>query len=89
METLRLVRNVLIRSFVVGVGFGLLFAIVTLAAWDTWMPLGARLFHTDTAALTAVTLQFFVALRFFLWFCLLTPALALHWTLNVETRRSR
>jgi hypothetical protein len=89
VENLRLIRNIFIRSFVIGAGFALLFAIATLAGWNTWMPLGARLFHTDIATITSVTLQFFIGLRFFLWFCLLTPALAMHWTLKVETRNAR
>jgi hypothetical protein len=89
VETLRLIRNIFIRSFVIGAGLALLFAIATLAGWNVWMPLGARLFHTDTATVTSVTLQFFVGLRFFLWFCVLTPALAMHWTLKAETRNAR
>lgn len=89
METLRLIRNIFLRAFVVGAGFAVLFAIATLGGWDLWMPLGARLFHTDTATLASVTLQFFVGLRFFLWFCVLTPALAMHWTLKAETRNAR
>jgi len=89
VETLRLIRNIFIRSFVIGAGLGLVFAIATLAGWNVWMPLGARLFHTDAATVTSVTLQFFVGLRFFLWFCVLTPALAMHWTLKAETKNSR
>jgi hypothetical protein len=88
VETLRLIRNILIRSFVIGAGLGLLFAIATLAGWTVWMPLAASLFHTDAATVTSVTLQFFVGLRFFLWFCVLTPALAMHWTLKTETKNS-
>jgi len=89
VETLRLIRNIFVRAFVIGAGFGVLFAIATLAGWNLWMPLGARLFHTDTATMASVTLQFFAGLRFFLWFCVLTPALAMHWTLKAETRKSR
>ena len=89
MEALRLIRNIFIRSFVIGAGLALFFAVATLAGWNVWMPLGARLFHTDTATVTLVTLQFFVGLRFFLWFCLLAPALAMHWTLKAETKHSR
>ncbi len=89
MESLRLVRNIFVRIFVIGAGFGVLFAIATLAGWNLWMPLAARLFHTDAATVTLVILQFFTGLRFFLWFCVLTPALAIHWTLKAETRNAR
>ena len=86
MESLRLVRNIFIRIFVIGALIGVLFAIATLAGWNLWIPLAARLFHTDIATVTSVTLQFFVGLRFFLWFCVLTPALAMHWTLKAANR---
>lgn len=89
MESLRLVRNIFIRIFVIGALFGVLFAIATLAGWNLWISLAARLFHTDTATVTLVTLQFFVGLRFFLWFGVLTPALAMHWTLKAEARNAR
>ena len=89
MESLRLVRNIFIRIFVIGALIGVLFAIATLAGWNLWIPLAARLFHTDTATVTSVTLQFFVGLRFFLWFCVLTPALAMHWTLKAANRSAR
>ena len=60
------VTPVFIRSFVIGAGLALSFVIATLAGWNVWMPLGARLFHTDTATVTSVTLQFFFFCGFFL-----------------------
>jgi hypothetical protein len=89
METLRLLRNVFIRGFFVGAALALVSATVTVAGWNVWMPFAARFFHTDAVTLTSVTLQFFVGLRFFLYFCLLTPAIALHWTLKAEGKRTR
>jgi hypothetical protein len=89
VETVRLLRNVFLRSFVVGAVLALLSVIVTMGGWNTWMPFAARLFHTDPLTLALVVLQFFVGLRFFLYFCLLTPAIALHWTLKAEARRIR
>ena len=88
MDVVRIVRNVFLRCFVIGVGLGLLSAIVAIGGWDVWTPLAIRLFHTDSAALTAITLRFFTELRFFLYFCLLTPGLALHWTLKAEAKRT-
>ena len=88
METVRIVRNVLLRSFVIGVVIGLLMGITTLAGWDTWMSLTSRLFHVDVAIVSQSVLSFFLGLRFFFWFGLLTPALALHWTLRVEAKKT-
>ena len=64
METLRLIRNIFIRSFVIGAGLGLVFAIATLAGWNVWMPLGARLFHTDAAIVASVTVLRWAAFLF-------------------------
>ena len=89
MDVVRLLRNIFLRTFVIGAAFGLVFAIVTIVAWDAWMSLATRCFHTDAATMTPLALRFFTQLRFFLWFGLLTPGLALHWTLKAEEKRAR
>ena len=89
MELVRVLRNIFLRSFLVGGAIGLLMAIVTVVAWDTAMSITTRFFHTDVATASPIVLRFFVDLRFFLFFCLLTPGLALHWTLKAEAKRTR
>lgn len=89
MEVVRLLRNIFLRAFVVGAAIGLAFAILTFVAWDAGMSLGIRMFHTDAETLTPLALRSFAQLRFFLWFGLLTPGLALHWTLKAEEKRRR
>jgi hypothetical protein len=81
-ETLRLIRNLLLRGFMIGIAITLILAAVTLCFWDTWMPLATTLFHADAATLTPIVLKFFVNIRFFLLYIVLMPALALHWTLK-------
>jgi hypothetical protein len=81
-ETLRLVRNILLRSFVVGIVIALVLGSVILIGWTTWMGMASEWFHTDSATLTPLVLKFFVEIRFFLLFIVLTPALAIHWTLR-------
>ena len=83
-ETLRLVRNILLRSFVVGFVIALVLGLVTMIGWTTWMGWASEWFHTDSATLMPLVLQFFVQIRFFLLFIVLTPALAIHWTLKRE-----
>jgi len=83
-NTLRLTRNILLRSFVVGVGFTLLASLVTYAAWDTWSGLVTKLAHADQATLAAVMLNFFAVIKGFLVFGVLTPALAIHWTIKQD-----
>ncbi len=83
-ETLRLVRNLLLRGFVAGLGITLVLALVTMSFWNTWMDVATVWFRTDAATLTPIVLQFFVAVRFFLLYILLVPALALHWSLKKD-----
>ena len=87
-DTLRLVRNVLLRCFAIGVVFAVLTLIAMLAAWPVWTDLAVRWFHADQAQLGVVALQFFTAIRFYFLFVLLAPALALHWTLAAERARA-
>jgi hypothetical protein len=88
LETLRLVRNVLLRCFAVGVVFALLTLLAMLAFWPAWTGLAMRWFHADEAQLGVVALQFFTAIRFYFVFVLLAPAVALHWTLSSERARA-
>ncbi len=88
-ETLRLTRNILLRWFVVGVMLALMLGLVTICAWDWWTTMAGTWFHTDTATMTPIVLEFFVDLRFFLLFFVLAPALAIHWTLKHEQTQKR
>ena len=87
METLRLLRNVLLRSFAIGVGFALLMLIGLLVAWPLWSGIAISWFHTDEARLSTAALGLFIQIRFYLVFVLLTPGLALHWTIRSELAR--
>jgi hypothetical protein len=88
LDTLRLIRNILLRCFAIGVVFALLMLIATLAAWPVWTGLAMRWFHADEAQLANIVLAFFTAIRFYFLFILLAPALALHWTLRSESART-
>lgn len=84
LESLRLIRNILLRSTVVGLVLAIIIGIATFAGWHAWMKLAIRLFHTDQATIAPIVLQFFSEIRFFLLFILLTPALGIHWTVKKE-----
>lgn len=86
LETMRLIRNVLLKCFAIGAVFALLMLIATLAAWPIWTGLAMSWFHTDQAQLGVIVLQFFTAIRFYFLFILLAPALALHWTIRERAR---
>lgn len=87
LETLRVARNLLSRCFLVGMGLALLIGGVLAAGWDAWMSVASRWLGTSEAVLIPIVLNFLTAIRFFLFFVLLTPALALHWTYKAESKR--
>ena len=89
LETLRLLRDILLRCFAIGVVFALLTLVATLLAWPVWTGLATRWFHVDEAQLGNVVLAFFTGTRFYFLFVLLAPALALHWTLRSERALSK
>ncbi len=89
METVRMLRNIFLRAFVVAIAITLGFAFVTFTFWNAWMEFATSHFRTDTATLTPIAIQSFAQIRFFVWFLLLTPGLALQWTLKAEEKSRR
>jgi uncharacterized BrkB/YihY/UPF0761 family membrane protein len=89
LETLRLIRNVLLRSFAIGVVIALLMAIGFVVARPIWTGLVISWFHTDEAGLSTLVLRLFTEIRFYLVFVLLVPGLAIHWTIRSELARSK
>jgi len=87
IDTLRLTRNILLRSFVIAVIITLILGSITFLCWQIWMPIAIKWLHTDAETLTLVVLEFFTCVRFFLLYMLLTPALALHWTYRCERKK--
>jgi hypothetical protein len=88
LESLRICRNVLLRTFVIGLGVALLYGAATLIGWRTWSGLLVDRWHlVDAATARVIVVAWFAGIRFFLVFVLLVPALALHWTLKREERR--
>lgn len=89
LETLRLIRNVLLRSFAIGVVIALLMVGGFVAAWPVWTGLAIAWFHTDQAQLSELVLRLFTEIRFYLVFVLLVPGLAIHWTIRSELARTK
>ena len=87
LETLRLIRNILLRCVVIGIAIAIVLGVATLAFWSFWIGLATTWLRTDEHYLSGVVIWFFTAVRFFLVFVLLTPALALHWTYRSELAR--
>jgi len=82
-ETIRVIRDILFRLFLISLIMGLLFAGVYYGGRGYWDRLIVdRLGLIDEKSLNVVVMEFFVLIRFYLVFILLAPALALHWTLK-------
>jgi hypothetical protein len=82
-ETIQIFRNILFRTFLISVVFALLMASVYYGRRDCWDSLIVNRWGLiDQSSLNVVAVSFFSLIRFYLVFLLLSPALALHWTLK-------
>ncbi len=82
-ETIQILRNILFRTFLISVVFALLMASVYYGRRDYWDSLIVNRWGLiDQSSLNVVAVSFFSLIRFYLVFLLLSPALALHWTLK-------
>ncbi len=88
-ESLRLIRDSLFRTFVIGLVFALILWMFTEFFWQASTELGVRLFRVDPLVFAADMLWYFTAIKFFLLFLVLAPALGIHWTLKKECDRCR
>ena len=82
-ETIRLIRNTLFRAFLIGV----IFVLLNFGAYYGWQSywdglMVDRWALIDQKSLHVLVMSYFGLIRFYLVFMLLTPALALHWTLK-------
>lgn len=82
-ETIRVIRDTLFRTFLIGLLFGLFYVCVYYGWRDFWDELVVvRWALIDQESLDVLTLSFLGIVRFYLVFILLAPAFALHWTLK-------
>ncbi len=84
LDSLRLIRNILLRTVVISFVLYLTMFITTFAFWNTWTRLTSQWFHIPVEALGPLMLNFFAEIKFYNIFVLLAPALALHWTVKRE-----
>ena len=89
LETLRLVRDVLLRSFAAGIVVAIVVFIAFEAGRPLWSALVYRTFHAGDAQLDALVLTLFGQANFALIFGMLVPALAIQWTIRSQLSRTR
>ena len=82
-DTIRIIRDILFRTFLISLLVGLLFVGIYFGGRGYWQRLTVDRFALiDEKSLNVVVMDFLLLIRFYLVFVLLTPALALHWTLK-------
>lgn len=82
-ETIQILRNILLRTFLISLVFALLMATIYYTGRSCWDRMIVDRWHLiDQPSLNLVVVGFFTLVRFYLVFVLLAPALALHWTLR-------
>lgn len=84
LESLRLLRSVLLRSAVLCYIFLILSALVWLPLADTWTGLATSWYHITADSVHNLVVYFLSAAKFYAIFVLLVPGLALHWTVKRE-----
>lgn len=84
LDSLRLWRNILLRSAALCYAFLLLTALIWLPLSDTWTVLTSNWYHVTPETVHNIVIYFLSAAKFFASFVLLIPGLALHWTIKRE-----
>ena len=77
-------RNLFLRAFVVGVVSAVLYFIITISFWDTWVSLLQKMFKLDEKDTSRAVIAGFTLIRLILVFFMLVPAIALHWTSKMK-----
>ena len=81
-QNLILLRDFLFKMFIVSVIFAILLFIGTTLFWNIWASIIYTKFQVGEKELGELVVKFFINLRFFLIFLILTPAISLHWTIK-------
>ena len=84
LDSLRLVRNILLRSALLSYLFLILSAAVWLPLADRWTGLTSSLYHVSPERVRNLVIYFLSAAKFYAIFVLLVPGLAMHWTIKRE-----
>ena len=84
LESLCLMRNILLRSAALCYAFILLSALIWLPMSETWTTLTANWYHITPERVHNIVVDFFSVAKFYGIFVLLVPGLALHWTVKKD-----
>jgi hypothetical protein len=84
METEKMIflRSFLFKTFLVGILFAIIVALLTFALRGAFMPLATSVFRVEEAEVNELFFAFFLNVRLVLLFLILAPAVALHWMIR-------
>jgi len=84
METEKMIflRSFLFKTFLVGILFAIILALLTFALRGAFMPLATSVFRVEEAEVNELIFAFFLNVRLVLLFLILAPAVALHWMIR-------
>lgn len=87
LETLKEVRNLLLKVFLVSLIFAWLMAAATVGLWDYWSSIMSQMLRTPHEALGPMISNWFALIKFYMVFLLLAPALGLHWEIKSREKK--
>ena len=81
-QKLILIRDFLLKTFVVGLVFAILLFVMTSVFWDKWSTFLYTKFQVPKSELGELVVDSFLHLRLYLIFVILVPGLAMHWVVK-------
>jgi hypothetical protein len=84
LESIRLTRNILLRSAALCYAVLILSALIWLPFSETWTSMTSSWYHISPERVNSLVINFLSVAKFYGIFILLVPGLALHWTLKSE-----
>lgn len=83
-QKLIFIRNFLLKTFLIGLLITIFFFVMTVNFWDIGSSFLLSKFLINEKDLGELTGKFFLSARFFLFYILLAPTLALHWMIKTK-----
>ena len=81
-QKLLLIRDLLLKTFIVGLAFAILLFVMTATFWDKWSGFICTIFQLPKNELGELVVNSFLGLRFYLIFVILVPGIATHWLIK-------
>ena len=81
-KNLTLIRDLLLKTFLIGLVFGVLLFVMTVTFWEQWSSFVFAKFQIPKSELGEMFVNSLLYLRLYLIFVILVPGIAVHWTIK-------